>query len=61
MGLLNPIQMIQDEGIVDTARIFWNVLTKAPIRDRVLQMHRAFKQHQQDLGYIALYAVAVEH
>jgi cyclopropane fatty-acyl-phospholipid synthase-like methyltransferase len=60
MGLLNPIQMIQDEGIVDTARIFWNVLTKAPIRDRVLQMRRAFHQHQQDLGYIALYAVAVE-
>ena len=60
MGLLNPIQMIQDEGIVDTARIFWNILTKLPIRDRVLQMRRAFKQHQQDLGYIALCAIAIE-
>lgn len=58
MGLLNPVQMIQDEGVVDTARIVWNVLTKAPIRERVLQMHHAFKQHQQDLGYIALCAVA---
>lgn len=58
MGLLNPVQMIQDEGVVDTARIVWNVLTRAPIRERVLQMRHTFKQHQQDLGYIALCAVA---
>ena len=58
MGLLNPVQMIQDEGVVDTARIVWNVLTRSPIRERVLQMRHAFKQHQQDLGYIALCAVA---
>lgn len=58
MGLLNPIQILRDEGVVDTARIVWNVLTKAPIRDRVLQMRHAFKQHQQDLGYITLCAVA---
>lgn len=60
MGLLNLVQMLRDEGVVDTARIVWNVLTKAPIRDRVLQMRRAFKQHQQDLGYVALCAVADE-
>jgi predicted O-methyltransferase YrrM len=58
MGLLNPVQILRDEGVVDTARIVWNVLTKAPIRDRVLQMRRAFKQHQHDLGYVALCAVA---
>lgn len=58
MGLLNPVQLLRDEGVVDTARIVWNVLTKAPIRERVLQMRHAFKQHQQDLGYIALCAVA---
>jgi cyclopropane fatty-acyl-phospholipid synthase-like methyltransferase len=58
MGLLNPIQMLQDEGIVDTARIFWNVLTQAPIRERVLEMRRTFKQHEQDLGYIVISAVA---
>ncbi len=58
MGLLNPVQMLQDEGLIDTARIFWNVLTRSPIRERVLEMRRVFKQHQQDLGYIALYAVA---
>lgn len=60
MGLLNPVQMLQDEGFIDTARIVWNVLTKPPIRERILQMRRAFKQHQQDLGYIALCAVVGE-
>lgn len=60
MGLLNPIQMLQDEGVIDTARIVWNVLTRSPIRERVLQMRHAFKQHQQNLGYIALCAIAVE-
>ena len=58
MGLLNPVQLVRDEGVVDTARIVWNVLTKALIRDRVLQMRHAFNQHQQDLGYIALCAIA---
>jgi cyclopropane fatty-acyl-phospholipid synthase-like methyltransferase len=57
MGLLNPIQIFQDEGIVDTVRIFWNVLTQAPIRERVLEMRCTFKQHEQDLGYIVLSAM----
>ena len=60
MGLLNPVQMLQDEGILDTVRIVWNVLTRSQLRERVLQMRCAFKQHQQDLGYIALCAVAAE-
>jgi hypothetical protein len=58
MGLLNPVQMLRDEGVVDTARIVWNILTKAPIRDRVLQMRHVFKHHQQNLGYISLCAIA---
>lgn len=58
MGLLNPVQLVRDEGVLDTARIVWNVLTKAPIRDRILHMRHAFKQHQQDLGYISLCAIA---
>ncbi|GAB4182752.1 MAG: class I SAM-dependent methyltransferase [Coleofasciculaceae cyanobacterium] len=60
MGLLNPVQMLQDEGVIDTVRIVWNVLTRSQVRDRVLQMRHAFKQHQQDLGYIVLCAVAAE-
>jgi cyclopropane fatty-acyl-phospholipid synthase-like methyltransferase len=60
MGLLNPVQVLQDEGVFDTVRIVWNILTRSPIRERVLQMRRAFKQHQQDLGYIAICAIAAE-
>lgn len=59
MGLLAPVQMVRDEGLVDTGRIFWNVLTKPPIRQRVLEMRRAFKQHEQELGYIALCAISL--
>lgn len=58
MGLLDPIQMFQDEGFLDTAKIFWNVLTKAPLRERVLEMRHVFQQYQQDIGYVALCAVA---
>jgi predicted O-methyltransferase YrrM len=58
MGLLNPVQMLQDEGVIATVRIVWNVLTRSQIRERVLQMRQAFKQHQQDLGHITICAVA---
>lgn len=58
MGLLNLRQMLRDEGIVDTARIWWNVLTHPTIRSRVLEMRRVFSQYQQELGYIVLAATA---
>ena len=58
MALLNLSQIIRDEGIVDTARIFWNVLTRPAIRRRVLEMRSVFSQYQHDLGYMALCAVA---
>ncbi len=56
MGLLNLQRMVEDEGFVNTARILWNVLSKAQIRDRVLAMRRVFQHYQQDLGYIILCA-----
>lgn len=56
MGLLNPAQMLRDEGLFNTARIGWNILTKAPIRERVWEMRCAFTQHQADLGYIIICA-----
>lgn len=58
MGLLNPAQMLQDEGLIGTLRIVWNILTQAPIRERVQQMRRAFKKHEADLGYIVFWAIA---
>jgi SAM-dependent methyltransferase len=58
MGLLNLRQMLQDEGLGNTIRIVWNILTHPTIRDRVLGMRRVFTQYQQQLGYIALCAIA---
>ncbi len=60
MNLLNPRQILQDEGAIGTARILWNVLTQTPLRKRVLAMRRVFQKYQQDLGYIVLCAVALQ-
>ena len=57
MKLLDPIQVLQDEGVVHTAQIVWNVLTQPILRDRILTMRRVLNQHQPDLGYITLCAV----
>lgn len=56
MGLLNPVQILRDEGWVDTAKFFWNALTQKQIRDRLLAMRKVFNQYQQELGYIAICA-----
>lgn len=57
MKLLDPIQMLRDEGPVRTTKILWNVLTQPVVRDRLLAMRQVFTQHRQDMGYIALHAV----
>ena len=61
MGLLNLGQMIRDEGIFGTFKIWWNILTNAPLRQRVWQMRRSFQEHQQDLGYIVFVATVGAH
>ncbi|MDJ0649755.1 MAG: class I SAM-dependent methyltransferase [Xenococcaceae cyanobacterium MO_188.B19] len=52
MGLLNIRQMIQDEGLLGTVKIVWNVLTNPNLRQRVLQMRRNFQQQRNNIGYI---------
>ena len=52
MGLLDPRQMITDEGLLGTVKIAWNVLTNPNLRYRVLNMRRNFQQHRHDIGYI---------
>jgi cyclopropane fatty-acyl-phospholipid synthase-like methyltransferase len=52
MQLLNPLQVIQDEGLGNTLRIVWNVLTQASIRQRVIAMRQTFQQYQHDLNYV---------
>lgn len=56
MKLLNPTQIIQDEGVRDAIKFFWNVLTQARVRNRLWAIRRVFKQYRQELGYIALCA-----
>lgn len=56
MALLNLRSMIQDEGLLGTAKILGNVLTNSQLRQRVLQMRQVFQHYEQDLGYIVLLA-----
>lgn len=58
MSLLNLVRMLQDEGIVNTLQILWNILTHKSIRQRVLEMQRVFYKYRQELGHIILCAVA---
>ncbi len=58
MNLLNPQQMLRDEGAIATARILWNILTQPALRKRVLAMRHVFQTYQQDLNYIVLCAIA---
>ncbi len=52
MQLLHPFRVIQDEGLVNTLQIAWNVLTHTSIRQRVLAMRHIFQRYQQDLNYV---------
>ncbi|MBD2119362.1 cyclopropane-fatty-acyl-phospholipid synthase family protein [Trichocoleus sp. FACHB-262] len=56
MGLLSPARVIQDEGLVNSIQVFWNVLTHPQLRDRLLAIRRVFKQYEQELGYFILCA-----
>jgi cyclopropane fatty-acyl-phospholipid synthase-like methyltransferase len=56
MQLLNPAQVIQDEGIFNTLQIVRNLFTQPSLRKRLLSIQQVFHQHQQDLGYIILSA-----
>ncbi|MGJ3253765.1 MAG: SAM-dependent methyltransferase [Elainellaceae cyanobacterium] len=56
MRLLDPRQMLDDEGPVRVLKIFWSVLTRPNIRQRIFGMRRAFQTHRDHLGYIILCA-----
>lgn len=52
MSLLTPAQIVEDEGMVNAVKLFWNVLTKPALRDRILTMRQVFARHNQNIGYI---------
>lgn len=56
MGLLNFRQILRDEKLLGTIKIFWNTLTNANLRQRILKMRRSFQQNRQNIGYIVSWA-----
>ncbi|NJM74400.1 MAG: class I SAM-dependent methyltransferase [Scytonema sp. RU_4_4] len=59
MELLNLRRLLQDEGILNTVRILWNILRYPQLRERVSAIHQVFQQYQQDLSYIIMCATRV--
>ena len=56
MRLLEPSQMIRNEGLAGVARIAWNVLRNPAARQRVQAMRRVFRQYDQNLAALMLVA-----
>jgi predicted O-methyltransferase YrrM len=56
MNLLNPWQMIRDEGGKAMVRFLWNICTRFLLRKQVIAMQQVFQQYSEDLGYIILAA-----
>ena len=56
MHLLEPSQMIRNEGLAGVARIAWNVLRNPAARRRVLAMRRVFRQYDRHLAALMLVA-----
>jgi len=57
MHLLELPRMVQDEGLVRTARIAWNVLRNREARKRVMAMRRMFREYKQNLAAVMLVAI----
>ena len=57
MRLLEPIQLIKDEGFVGAARVVFNMIRTPVARRRILDMRRTFRQNSRQLGAVAIVAV----
>lgn len=56
MHLLEPKRVLQDEGLLRTLKIIFNVLTHPKARKRILFMRKTFRSHQKHLQSIAVVA-----
>lgn len=56
MSLLEPLRLIQDEGIAGALRFVWRLLNDSEARRRVLQMRSAFRRNRKHLGAVAMTA-----
>ena len=57
MHLLEPLRLIQDEGLFSAIRFVWNVATHAEARRRVLSMRGVFRKYKKHLAAVAIVAV----
>lgn len=58
MALLNLPRMFAEEGVINTAKVLWNIFSHQPSRKRVIAMRSVFQKYRQELGYIILCALA---
>lgn len=56
MALLEPTRVLQDEGLLRTLKIMFNVLTHGDLRKRIMQMRRTFRRHKNDINAVAIVA-----
>lgn len=56
LKVLEPSQVLADEGILQTMKIGFNVLTMPKARKRVFEMRKTFKAHSEHLNAIAILA-----
>jgi hypothetical protein len=54
MHLLEPMRILQDEGILGAMRFAWNVARNSEGRQRVLAMRRIFRKYRRHLAAIAI-------
>ena len=54
MHLLKPKRMVDDEGLLRTLKILFNILTHPRERKRIMAMRRIFKKYQQNLRGISI-------
>jgi SAM-dependent methyltransferase len=54
--LVEPKRLLQDEGLVGTARFAFNLLTHGEARRRILKMKNVFKKYRANLSGIAITA-----
>jgi hypothetical protein len=56
MHLLEPSEMIRNEGLAGMARIAWNVLQNPAARQRIHAMRRVFRQYDRNMAALMLVA-----
>lgn len=56
LKVLDPSRIIADEGILQTLKIIYNVITKPKARKRVLKMRKTFKEYDDHLNAVAIIA-----